>query len=405
MTENDPGTREGERTVSGDSRRTGLSTTGIHGGAEPAVPGAPVVPSIVQSATFFGSGAGDTELLYTRYGNNPTQLALGRKVAALEGTEASLPFGSGMGAIAATILALAEAGDHVVASRFLYGATKVLLETELPRRGVETTFVDPLSSDAWAEAIRPNTRVLYLELPTNPTLRVFDPRLPAALARARGIPLVADVTFASPVNFRGAEWGIDAVIHSATKYLGGHSDLIAGVVSGSSALMERIRGMLKLYGAAIDPHAAWLLDRGIRTLSVRMERHNRNGMELARWFAERPEVAAVVYPGLPDHPDHALATELLDGYGGMVGVVLHDGAAADAFCGALELARLAPSLGGVETLVSQPRYTSHVAQSPGEREALGIPDGFVRISLGIEDADDLKRDFERGLAAGSGAGS
>jgi cystathionine beta-lyase/cystathionine gamma-synthase len=391
-----------------ESMRTGLSTTGVHGGAEPAVPGAPVVPPIVQSATFFGSGAGDTELLYTRYGNNPTQLALGRKVAALESTEASLPFGSGMGAIAATILALAEAGDHVVASRFLYGATKVLLETELPRRGVETTFVDPLSSDAWAEAIRPNTRVLYLELPTNPTLRVFDPRLPAALARARGIPLVADVTFASPVNFRGAEWGIDAVIHSATKYLGGHSDLIAGVVSGSSALMERIRGMLKLYGAAIDPHAAWLLERGIRTLSVRMERHNRNGMELALWFTERPEVAAVVYPGLPDHPDHALATELLDGYGGMVGIVLAGGGtAADAFCGALELAKLAPSLGGVETLVSQPRYTSHVAQSTGEREALGIPDGFVRISLGIEDADDLKRDFERGLAAGSvvGAGS
>jgi cystathionine beta-lyase/cystathionine gamma-synthase len=244
------------------------------------------------------------------------------------------------------------------------------------------------------------TRVLFLELPVNPTLRLFDPRPIASLAEEAGVSLVVDSTFASPVNLRPGEWGADAVIHSGTKFLGGHSDLIAGVVSGSQGLIDEVRALLRLYGPALDPHACWLLERGIRTLAVRMEAHNRNAMELAQWFEAQPEVEKVMYPGLESHPDHALAKTLMDGYGGMLGIQLKGGdKAADAFCKALHLVMVAPSLGGVETLVSQPRYTSHRGISPEELRAVGIPPGYVRISVGIEDVDDLRQDFHHGLAA------
>jgi cystathionine beta-lyase/cystathionine gamma-synthase len=341
----------------------------------------------------------DGELLYSRYGNNPNQEALGRKIAALEGTEAGAAFASGMAATAMTVLALTQAGDHVVASSYLYGATYALLKDELPRRGVRTTFVDP-GVGGWEEAIRPETRVVMLETPTNPTLRIVDPRPIAKLAHARGIKVFLDATFASPVNIRAAELGVDVVMHSATKYLGGHSDLIAGVVAGPEDLVREIVRMSRLYGPALDAHAAWLLDRGIRSLDVRVRRHNENALALARWFATRPEIARVLYPGLESHPDHALAKEILQGFGGMLSVVLKGGGdAADRFMSGLRLAMVAPSLGGVETLVSQPRYTSHVALTPDERAAQGIDDGFVRLSVGVETFEDLRDDFGQALDA------
>jgi cystathionine beta-lyase/cystathionine gamma-synthase len=303
-----------------------------------------------------------------------------------------------------TLLALTESGDHVVASRDLYGATRRLLASELPRRGVETTFVDPASIDAWIAAFRPETRVVLIEVPTNPTIRVMDPRPVAALAHARGVTVVADTTFASPVNLRARDVGVDVVIHSATKYLGGHSDLIAGVVAGPKETLDRITDIATLYGPSLDPHSCWLLDRGIRTLDVRVWRQNDNALRIATWLDERGEVERVIYPGLESHPDHHIASELLEGYGGMVSMVLRGGGdAADRFMGALRLAIPAPSLGGVETLVSQPRYTSHATWTPAERAASGIPDGFVRLSIGVEDADDLIADFEVALeAAGAG---
>jgi cystathionine beta-lyase/cystathionine gamma-synthase len=359
-----------------------------------------VVPPVVQSATFFWAEPDDGELRYTRYGNNPNQRGLAEKVAALEGMEAGLVLGSGMAATAMTVLALAGPGSHVLASRRLYGATQTLLRDELSRRGIETTFVDPDDVGDWQAALRPETRVVMVEIPTNPTLRVLDPRPLASLCRARGSTLVCDATFASPVNFRAGAAGVDVVIHSATKYLGGHSDLIAGAVAGPRDVIEEVTRMSHLYGPALDPHAAWLLDRGIRTLEVRMRRHNESALALARWFLEREEVADVIHPGLEHHPDHETAAELLDGFGGMVSVVLRGGAAAaDAFTGALRVAAVAPSLGGVETLVSQPRHTSHRGLSPAELTAQGIPDGFVRISVGLEDVEDLKEDFARALAA------
>jgi len=384
----------------------GPSTTGVHAGGGPTLPGGPVVPPIVQSSTFFSASPGDErEPLYTRYGTNPNQMAVGEKIAALEGTEAALTLASGMAATAMTFLAVLRKGDHVVASRHLYGATRRLLAEEFPRRGIQTTFVEPGTGRGWRQALRSKTRLIFLEVPTNPTLRVFDPRPVAKLAREAGVLLVVDATFASPVNLRPAELGADVVIHSGTKYLGGHSDLVAGVVAGPRALVEEVREMLKLYGPALDPHAAWLLERGLRTLAVRVERHNRNAQALAEWFEEQPEVERVVYPGLSSHPDHRVATEIMDGYGGMLGVVLRGGGeAADAFCQALRIALVAPSLGGVETLVSQPRRTSHRGLEPAELQELGIPDGYVRISAGIEDVVDLISDFRQALDAVAGAG-
>jgi cystathionine beta-lyase/cystathionine gamma-synthase len=378
-----------------------LATLSVHAGAPDREAGAPVVPPLVQSSTFLGGwGEEASELLYTRYGNNPNQVQVGRKLAALEGTEAALLLSSGMAAMAMTLLSRVEQGDHIVASRFLYGTTLSLLTEELPRRGIETSFIDPDKADGWSSALRENTRALVLEVPTNPTLRVFDPRVPAALAREHGILLAVDATFASPVNMRCADLGVTAVIHSATKYLGGHSDLIAGVVAGSKELVAAVQNLMKLYGPSPDPHMAWLLDRGLRTLDMRVRTQNQNALTLARFLEGRPEVEVVYYPGLPSHPDHLLASELMTGFGGMLSFVLKGGGvAADAFAGALELTAVAPSLGGVETLLSQPRFTSHLHQTPEERAALGIPDGFIRLSVGVEDARDLRADLERGLRA------
>jgi cystathionine beta-lyase/cystathionine gamma-synthase len=225
----------------------------------------------------------------------------------------------------------------------------------------------------------------------------------AELAHARGITVVADMTFASPVNMRAGEHGVDVVVHSATKYLGGHADIIAGVAVGPSEIIDEVNRVSRFYGPALDPHAAWLLDRGLRTLDVRVRRHNENAQAVAEWLEAQEGVGAVHYPGLTSHPDHALAEELMDGFGGMVSFVLEGGGtAADRFVSALDLALAAPSLGGVETLVSQPRYTSHVGLSEQEREGRGVPDGFVRLSVGIEDVDDLIADFGQALEVARG---
>ena len=384
------------------------ATSAIHAG-EPAVqPGGPVVAPVVRSSTFHsppsaGAEAGEP-LRYSRYGNNPNQESVAAKIAALEGTEAALVLASGMAATAMTLLAVVEQGDHIVASRHLYGATGVLLADELPRRGIATTFVEPSDPEAWRAALRPRTRVVLIELPTNPTLKVFDIEPARRAADEAGAILAADVTFATPINLRAAEHSVDAVIHSATKYLGGHSDLIAGAVAGSRELIAAVTRMMKLYGPSIDPETAWLLERGIRTLPVRMAQHNRSAHALAEWFTGVPGVRQVIYPGLESHPDHACAARLLDGYGGMLAIILDGGGpAADRFCASLKLAAVAPSLGGVETLVSQPRLTSHVDLSPAERTSLGIDDGMIRISVGLEDPADLQTEFATAAAAARAA--
>jgi cystathionine beta-lyase/cystathionine gamma-synthase len=384
----------------------GFATLGIHAGSPEPGRDDPVAPSIVRSSTFVGGPDGDASPLYGRYGNSPTHQALCGKLAALEGAEAALALSSGMAAISLTLLAFTRAGDHVVAARDLYGPTHQFMESELPRRGVEVTRVDADDGAAWEAALRPTTRLLYMEVPTNPTLRIPDLSVPARLASERGLELMVDATFATPVNLRVLEHGATLVVHSATKYMGGHSDLMAGVVAGTTSRVAAVQRMLKLYGPSLDPQAAWLLDRGLRTLALRMERHNTLALQVAHWLEGEEGVVRVLHPGLESHPDHERARRLLKGFGGVVSLVLAGGApAADAFCGALRMARVAPSLGGVETLVSQPRFTSHRQMDRRRREEAGIPDGFVRVSVGIEDLEDIQADLARGLAAAAGRGT
>ena len=338
-------------------------------------------------------------MLYTRHGNNPNQLEIGKRLAALEGAEGAIFLSSGMGATALAHLAVLQSGDHLLASHWIYGGTRTFFTRELSRLGIDVTYVDPSSAREWRSRMRKTTRAIFVETPTNPLARVLDLEPLAKLCQGQGMVLIVDSTFATPVNFRPLEHGADIVIHSATKYLNGHSDVIAGAVVSNSDVVEEVRSLLKIWGQALDPHAAWLVDRGMKTLAVRMDRHNSNAMALASWAAEHPRVSAVHYPGLESHPDHELAGRILDGYGGIVGLEVEGGApAAERVLRRLRVASHAPSLGGVETLVSEPRLTSHAASTAKERRAQGIPDGFIRVSVGIEDARDLIADFKRALS-------
>ena len=380
-------------------RRLGLSTRAIHGEPEPRPDWTPVAHPIYQSSTFTNPVGSSEEVLYTRYGNNPNQVQIGRRLARLEGAEGALFVASGMGATALAHLAVLRPGDHLISSEWIYGGVHKLFTEEFGRFGIEVTFVDPLRSRAWKEALRKNTRALFVETPTNPLLRVIDLEPIATLAKAEGLALLVDSTFASPIAFRPLEHGADIVIHSATKYLNGHTDVIAGAVAGSESVVEEVRRLMRLWGQAIDPHAAWLIERGMRTLAVRMARHSATGLSVAEWFSRQPQVAAVHYPGLSSHRDHKTAKRVLEGYGGMLGLELKGGArAAERFLRALTIAAHAPSLGGTETLVSEPRLTSHKGLTPDQRARAGIPDGFLRFSLGLEDADDLIADFAQALA-------
>ncbi|MEO8226028.1 MAG: aminotransferase class I/II-fold pyridoxal phosphate-dependent enzyme [Gemmatimonadota bacterium] len=379
-------------------RRFGLSTTAIHGEPHRRADGEPVAPALFQSTTFAQPVGSDEEVLYTRYGNNPTQVDLARKYALLEGAEKAVFVASGMGATALAHLAVLRPGEHLISSEWIYGGTRTLFDQELGRFGISVTYVDPQQPRLWKKAVRKETRALFFEAPTNPLMRVPDFTPVAHAAKEFGLALLVDATFASPVNFRPLEHGADVVITSATKYLNGHSDVIAGAVAGSASLIDEVVRLMRLWGQAIDPHAAWLIDRGMRTLAVRMERHNANGMAVAQWAAAHEAVARVHYPGLPSHPDHARAKKLLDGFGGMVGLELRGGVtAAERMLRRLKLVTHAPSLAGVESLISEPRLTSHKGIGAAGRASLGIPDGFLRLSCGIEDAEDIIADLAEGL--------
>jgi len=378
------------------ARRLGISTVAVHGAATRRPDWAPVAPPIFQSSTFTNPVGSEEEILYSRYGTNPTQVALAKKYALLEGTEDALFVASGSGATALAHLAILRPGDHLLSSEWIYGGTRQLFDQEFARLGIEVSYVRPDRVREWRKSMRKTTRAIFIETPTNPLLRVIDVRPVAALARDSGLALLVDATFASPVNCRPAELGADVVITSATKYLNGHSDVIAGAVAGSTPFIEEVRRLMRMWGQSIDPHAAWLVDRGLRTLAVRMERHNANGLAVARWAEKQRWITKVHYPGLDSHPDHEIATELLSGYGGMVGLELRGGPeAAMRLLSRLNLIIHAPSLAGVESLVSEPRLTSHRELSPAERERLGIPDGFLRLSCGIEDAEDIIGDLEQ----------
>lgn len=375
---------------------SGLSTRAVHAGEATPRGGAPVVSPIVQSSTFYTADEPGAEVRYTRYGNNPNQQVTADKLAAMEGAEAGIIVGSGMAATALSLLTFLSTGDHVVAASSLYGGTLQLLRRELPRLGIEATFVP--QGGRWASAMRKRTRVLLVELPSNPTLRVMRLEPLSKIARERGVALVVDATFATPVNLRPLEHGADVVVHSATKYLGGHSDLVAGAVAGPASVIDEVRERMKSFGASLDPNAAWLLERGMKTLSLRVERQNRNALALAGWLESLPSVSRVLHPGLASHPDHEVASDMMDGFGGMLSLVVRGGdRRAGQVMNRFRLIRVAPSLGGVESLASMPRHTSHAGMDAAERKEAGIEPGFIRLSIGIEDEADLRADLEQAL--------
>jgi cystathionine beta-lyase/cystathionine gamma-synthase len=382
-------------------RRLGLSTTAIHGAPARRPDWTPVTPSIVQSNTFTNPVGSDEDVLYTGSGNTPSQVALARKYALLEGAEDAIFVASGMSATALAHLAVLRPGDHLISSAWIYGGTRRLFDEELARLGIEVTYVVPDEPRLWRKSLRKRTRAIFVESPTNPLIRVLDLEAVAQVAREEGLALLADATFASPINLRPLEHGADVVITSATKYLNGHSDVLAGAVAGSGSLIEEVNRLLRCWGPAIDPHTAWLVDRGLRTLAVRMERHNANGRAVAEWAEGHPAVARVHYPGLPSHPDHAQARATLAGFGGMLGLELKGGLrSAERMLRRLRIIAHAPSLAGVESLISEPRLTSHRHLSPEQRAELGIPDGFLRLSCGLEDSGDIIGDLEQALGKG-----
>ena len=334
---------------------------------------------------------------YSRYGN-PTHEQVEAVMAALEGGEAALVTASGMGAISTSVMSSLDRGDHVVAQRNLYAGTAALLEDVLPRWGIECTFVDQTNAERWAEALRPNTKLIYAETPANPLMGLTDLQAVAALGKTRGITTIVDNTFATPINQRPLQYGIDVVVHSATKYLGGHSDITAGVIIGSTAFIERAWRFHIVMGAALSPFEAWLLLRGLRTLGLRVERHNQNALKLARFFESHPKIERVNYPGLESHPQHELAREQMSGFTGMMSVELRGGyETAERFIASLKLGSYAASLGGFETLLVHPAAMWGDTLTEAQRSAMEVGENLVRISVGLEDERDLIDDFSQAL--------
>jgi methionine-gamma-lyase len=360
----------------------------------------------VQTSTFAADSAGEFAEMalarrgngfYTRYGN-PNHAQVAAVLADLEGAEAAMVFASGMAAISTTVLALVQSGDHVVAQRRHYGGVPSLLLNLLPKFGVTCTQVDQTDPGAFAAALRPETRLVLVESPSNPLLDITDLSAVAGPAHEAGALVIADNTFATPVNSRPLALGADLVWHSATKYLGGHSDLTAGVLAGPAGLLDRVWDAAIITGAVLGPIDAWLLLRGIRTLPLRMRQHNRNGLALARAMQAHPAVAAVYYPGLPDHPQHEIAARQMDGFGGVLSVELAGGyEAADRFIDGLRYARRAASLGSVETLVVHPATMWQAILKPDQVQDAAMSPGLVRLSAGVEETDDLVEDVTRSL--------
>jgi len=383
-------------------------TEAIHGGARLDKRNGPMEEPIYQTSTFQVTDSDEqvrattTDMFYTRYGN-PTHTAVEKRIAELEGADSALLFASGMNAITTSLMALLKAGDHIVAQRDIYGGVTKFLSSWLPKMGIETTFVDTTDYDQHARAIRPNTKLLYLESPTNPTLRVVDLRKTAAIAHDHGLISAIDGTFGTPINQRPVEYGIDLVLHSGTKYFGGHTDLICGVAVGRKELIDTIRGTRTTLGGVMDPHAAFMLLRGIKTLAVRVERQNESALRIAEFLAAHPKVRSVNYPFLKGHPQRALAVEQMKGGGGVLSFEV-EGTGEDAkrVSESLQLFTLAPSLGGAESLVSIPVLTSHAMISAEHRRQMGVTEQLVRLSVGVEHVDDLIADLDQALSVAVG---
>lgn len=391
-----------------DLRKAGFATQAVHAGQEPdPLTGALSTP-IYQTSTFVfpnvdvGAArfAGEEKgYIYTRLGN-PTQAALEEKMAVLENGEAALALASGMAAVSAAIMALVQAGDHLISDETVYGCTHAFISHMLTKFGVEVTFVDASDPRNVEAAMRPNTKVVYVETPCNPTLKLIDLRTVAEIAHRSGAQVIVDNTFMSPYYQRPLELGCDVVIHSATKYIGGHGDVIAGIIVGRKEYIDTVRGTtLKDIGGVISPFDAWLLLRGLKTLHLRAERCNDNALQVAQWLEAQPQVERVYYPGLPSHPQHELAKRQMYGFGGMIAFELKGGLdAGKTVMNSVRLCRLAVSLGDVDTLIQHPASMTHSPVPREERLKAGISDGLVRLSCGVEDVRDIIADLAQALA-------
>ena len=375
-----------------------LETKLIHAGEpNPRIQGAVAMP-IFQSAMYETAGGDYHDLQYIRLNNTPNSMVLHAKLAALESAETALVTASGMAAITTTLLTFLSAGDHLLAQDTLYGGTHDFLTRDFPSFGISFDFVDPNDPKSWESKLRPETKAIYVETITNPLMQVADLEGVVQFARSRQIRSIIDNTFATPVNFRPIEHGFDLSLHSCTKYMNGHSDIVAGAVIGRQDLIGRIKHKLDHLGGSLDPHAAFLLHRGMKTLAVRVRHQNASALEIARFLEGRPEIARVNYPGLPSHAGHARAKKLFEGFGGMLSYELKGGAeAARRFLAATTLPLKAPSLGGVETLLTLPAVTSHAGMSREDRQRCGITDGLVRMSVGLEATEELVEDLGQAL--------
>ena len=377
-----------------------IDTKLIHAGEPaPRIAGSVVTP-IFQTAMFETASEDEEyhDIKYIRLNNMPNHVVLHDKLAALENAEAGLVTASGMAAISTALMTALSAGDHMLIQNCVYGGTHDLITADFPAMGIEVDFIDGADPASWESKLKPNTKVIYVESISNPMMGVSDLRAVADFAKAHGLVSMIDNTFTSPINFRPAEWGFDLSLHSATKYLNGHSDLVAGVAIGRADLVEQVRHKLNHLGATLDPHACFLLHRGIKTLGVRMRQHNQSALAIARALDANDAVTSVNYPGLESSPEHARAMEYFNGCSGMLSFELAGGQAAAAKL--LERAYIpliAPSLGGVDSLLTRPARTSHRGMSQAARDALGITDGLVRMSVGIESTDELIADLTQAI--------
>lgn len=377
-----------------------IETLAVHAGEEVVRETGSVATPIYQSATFAYSGESSYhDLRYIRLNNTPNHIAVQEKIASLCGGERCVVTGSGMAAIATVLQTFLKTGDHFLVQDCLYGGTVSLLD-DFAELGILSTSIDAGDPVSWEGEVKQNTRLIYVESMTNPLLRVGDLGAVVAFARARGLVSVIDNTFLSPVNFCPLNLGFDIELHSATKYLNGHSDIVAGCAVGSAERVEAINHKLNHLGGCLDPHACFLLHRGLKTLPLRVRHQNESAEGLARFLDGHPSIDRVNHLGLPGHPDHARSTSLFGGYGGMLSIcVKGDVAEADRFISRLKLPISAPSLGGVESLITRPALTSHSGVPKRQREAMGIDDRLVRVSVGIESMDDLCADFDQALKA------
>ena len=378
-----------------------LETKLIHAGEpDPLINGAVSMP-VFQSSTFEYTGATSyNDLKYIRLNNTPNHIALHQKLAALENAEAALVTASGMAAISTTLLSILSSGDHFLAQECLYGGTHAFITKDLETFGISYDFIDGDDPGSWKHKLKPNTKAIYVETMTNPLLQVADLKAVVEFAKAHGLISLIDNTFSSPVNFRPPEWGFDLSLHSCTKYLNGHSDIVAGAVIGRADLIEKITHKLNHLGGSLDPHACFLLHRGLKTLAVRMRYQNESALTIANFLEKHSAIKKINYPGLESHPRHQRASELFDGFSGMLSFELNDGVqAAERFIQNTTLPISAPSLGGVESLITRPAITSHSGMSPKDRQALGISDALIRLSVGIEATEDIIEDFDQALNA------